>query len=143
MYTNPSQSDFETFFYRDFPYGTDPTVSVTPTDIANAFALTNITINQGLWPDQSSYNIGYLYLTAHYLVLNLRAGSQGLNGQWNWTQTNKAVSGVSEAFAIPQRLIDNAELMAYTKTNYGNQYLMLLLPILSGQMFTVCGRTKP
>lgn len=143
MFVAPTVAQFKTQFIRDFPYGTDPNISVLDIDIINAFNLTDISINQDLWANQTAYQIGYGYLAAHYMVLNLRASSQGLNGQYNWAQNSKSVQGVSEAFTIPQRLIDNPDFMAYTKTNYGAMYLNLLWPMLVGPSFTVCGRTKP
>lgn len=142
MYTAPTVANFQAQFFRDFPYGTDPAVAVLPQDITNAFNMVDITINQALWDNQTQYTLGYLLLAAHFLVLSLRASSQGLNGQANWAQNSKSVGAVSESFTIPQRIIDNPELMAYTKTNYGFQYLQLVLPQLSGQMFSVCGRTN-
>ena len=141
-FTNPAVSDFQNQFVRDFPFGTDPNVSVTATDIANAFTFTNVLINQALWPDQGSYNLGYLLLSAHFLVLNLRASSQGLNGQYNWMQNNKAVGSVSEGFEIPERIKNNPDFMQYYKTNYGAQYMNLLWPQLAGQMFQICGQTS-
>lgn len=143
MYTAPTIANFKTQFFRDFPYGTDQNVAVLDQDILNAFNQCDITINAQLWPNQSAYNYGYLLLAAHYLVLALRASSQGLNGQYNWAQNSKAVGSVNEAFQIPQRLIDNPDFMAYAKTNYGAQYLNILWPYLCGQMFSVAGRTKP
>lgn len=143
MFTAPTVAQFKVQFNRDFPYGTDPATSILDTDITNAFNLVDISINQGLWSDQTSFQIAYGYLAAHFLVLNIRASSQGLSGQYNWAQNSKSVQGVSEGFAIPQRIIDNPDFMAYTKTNYGAMYLNLVWPLLSGQMFTVYGRTKP
>lgn len=139
----PTIAQFQAQFIRDFPYGTDPNTSVLDVDILNAFNLTDITINQGMWSNQTSFQIAYGYLSAHFLVLNLRASSQGLNGQYNWAQNAKGVGGVNESFSIPQRILDNPDFMAYTKTNYGAQYLNLLWPQLSGQIFTVCGTTQP
>lgn len=118
-------------------------VSVLDADIVSAFNLVDININQALWSNQISYTLGYLYLAAHYMVLNIRASSQGLNGQYNWAQNSKSVQGVSEGFEIPQRIKDNPDFMAYTKTNYGAQYINMLWPQLAGQVFTVCGRTLP
>lgn len=146
MFTNPQITDFKAQFFRDFPFGGstgDPANFVLDQDIANGFAYASLNINPALWPTQSAYNLGYLLLSAHRMVLNIRASSQGLNGQYNWAQTQKGVGQVSESFQIPQRIIDNPELMMLTKTNYGAQYLEMLLPLLAGQMFTVCGRTKP
>lgn len=142
-FTTPTVADFKAQFARDFPYGTDPATSVLDLDITNAFRFTNVNFNSDFWADQGSYSLGYLLLTAHYMVLNLRASSQGLNGQYNWIQTNKSVGSVSEGFSIPQRILDNPEFAMLSKTNYGAQYLLLILPQLSGQVFSVCGSTRP
>jgi hypothetical protein len=142
-YTNPSTSDFKAQFVRDFPYSTDANLGVLDSDISSAFTFVNMNMNPELFPDQTSYNLGYLLLSAHYLVLNLRASSQGLNGQFNWAQMNKAVGSVSEGFQIPERIQNNPELMMLSKTNYGAQFLQLILPQLAGQVFTVLGHTKP
>jgi hypothetical protein len=143
LYTTPTVAAFKSQFIRDFPYGSDPSVAVIDTDITNAFNFVDMSINPALWDTQQAYTIGYLLLAAHYLVLNLRASSQGLNGQYNWAQNSKSVGAVSESFTIPQRIIDNPELMMFAKTNYGAQYLMLLLPQLAGQTFSICGATLP
>lgn len=143
MFTAPTIADFKARFFRDFPYSTDMNVGVLDQDVLVAFNQVDITINPALWGTQLSYSQGYLLLAAHFLVLNLRASSQGLNGQYNWTQNSKSVQGVSEAFTIPEDIIKNPAYMAYTKTNYGAMYLNQLWPQLVGQMFTVFGRTRP
>lgn len=143
MYVAPTIANFQAQFIRDFPYGTDINTQVLDNDILNAFNLVDMNINQALWDSQQSYAMGYLYLAAHYLVISLRQSSQGINGQWNWSQQSKGVGSVNEAFGIPQRMMDNPEFMALTKTNYGAQYLVFLLPKLVGNYFSVCGRTHP
>jgi hypothetical protein len=138
-YNNPSVADFQGQFVRDFPYGTDPNNDVLDSDIAYAFQFANMMINPDFFGSQGSYTVGYNLLAAHFLVTNLRASSQGINGQFSWLQTNKNVGSVSEAFSIPQRILDNPELAVLTKTNYGIQYLSIVLPQLTGQMFGVFG----
>jgi len=143
VFTNPSVQNFKDQFIRDFPYGTDPNVSVLDADILNSYVQANIMANPIFWADQGSYTYGYLLLAAHFLVLNLRASSQGINGQWNWAQNSKGVGSVSEGFQIPERISANPELMMLTKTNYGAMYLQLILPQLMGQVYSVCGWTHP
>jgi hypothetical protein len=143
VFSNPSVADFRARYTRDFPYGTDQTVAVLDADIANAFLDTNVVINQALFDDQSSYNLGYLKLSAHYLVLNLRASSQGINGQWAWLEQSKSAGSVATAFGIPQRVLDNPVFAGLCKTNYGAAYLLQILPALSGAAFAVCGGTQP
>lgn len=142
-FNNPSVADFQNQFFRDFNYGTDVNNNVLNRDIANAFVMTNITINPALWADQASYSLGYLLLSAHFMVLSLRSSSQGINGQFNWAQNSKTVGPVTESFEIPERIKNNPDFMQYYKTNYGAAYMALLWPLLCGQMFTVAGHTKP
>jgi hypothetical protein len=142
-YNNPSIADFKAQFVRDFPYGTDINTQVTDADIASAYTFTNINISQSLWADQSSYTLGYLLLAAHYLVQNLRASSQGINGQFAFLEQGKSVGAVNLSSAIPQRILDNPNFSMLSKTNYGAEYLQLLWPQLSGQMFIACGSTRP
>lgn len=142
-FNNPAVADFKNQFVRDFPYGTDVNTSILDADIANAFQNVNFNINQALFSDQGSYTYGYCLLAAHYLVINLRASSQGINGQFNFLQNQKSVAQVAEAFGIPQRILDNPYLSMLCKTNYGAQYIGLLLPQLTGPGFTVCGFTQP
>lgn len=142
-YTNPSVADFKAYFNRDFPYGTDIQTSVLDSDITKAMEMTNINMNQGLFGYQASYAIGYLLLSAHYLVMNLRQSSQGLNGQFSFTEQSKSVGGVSQAFAIPQRVLDNPDWAILMKTNYGAQFLQIILPQLTGNVFIAYGSTRP
>lgn len=141
-YTVPSVSDFKAYFVRDFPYGMDME-SVMDTDITKAISEAGFNINQGLFGTQEQFTIGYLYLTAHYLVIDLRAGSQGVNGKYSWLTTSRSVGSVSEGMQVPQRILDNPYLAMLSTTNYGAKYLSLLLPQLTGQIFTSEGTTLP
>ncbi len=142
-YTAPTVAQFQSQFIRDFPYGTDPNTSVLDQDITNAFNMVDYQINSDFFPDQNSYNMGYLYLAAHFLVLNLRNSSQGLSGQYTWLQQSKSVGGVSEGFAIPQRVLDNPDFAMFFKTSYGAMYFQMVWPNLSGQMFAAYRGTQP
>ncbi len=142
-FQNPSVQDFKDYFFRDFPYGTDIETQITDPDIAKAFQMTNINFSQTLWADQGSYNVGYLELSAHYLVMNLRMSSQGINGQFNFLESGKSVGSVSQNFAIPQRVLDNPDWAILMKTGYGATYLQLVLPQLTGQIGIAYGSTRP
>lgn len=144
MFSNPSVADFQVYFSRDFPFGgSDPNTSVLDSDIAKAFMSTNVNINTALFADQGSYTLCYLLLAAHYLVTNLRSSSQGINGQYSWLEQSKGVGGVNQSFSIPQRVLDNPYWSMLSKTNYGAEYLQLLLPQLMGQMYIAVGSTRP
>lgn len=138
-FQNPTVSDFKSQLSRDFPYGTDPSNDVTDGDITYAFQFVNVSLNQGFFSDQGTYTLGYNLLAAHYLVTNLRSSSQGINGQYNWLQNSKGVGQVNEAFSIPQWILNNAYLSQYSKTNYGAQYIQLIMPQLIGMTYGVFG----
>lgn len=142
-YNAPTIENFKAYFFRDFPYGTDPNTSVLDADIAKAFGQTNVNINQALFSSQEDFSIGYLLLAAHWLVIDLRMSSQGLSGAYSWVTTSKSVGSVSESFQVPDRVLANPEFSMLAQTNYGAKYLQLLLPRLTGQMFGVVGSTRP
>lgn len=142
VFTQPTIADFKAYFNRDFPYGA--TIDkVMDSDIQKGMDLATINLNVGLFCTQQQYTIGFLLLSAHYLVLDLRASSQGIAGNYPWLTTSKSVGSVSEGLAIPPRILDNPIFAMLTKTNYGAQYLDMVLPQITGQMFTVHGRTLP
>lgn len=142
-FENPTIDDFKAYFFRDFPYGTDMNTSVLDADIGKAYGQTNVNINQALFANQADYNIGYLLMAAHYLVIDLRMSSQGLSGTYEWMTTSKSVGSVSESFQIPQRILDNPYFAMLTQTNYGAKFLQLVLPQLTAQVFNAFGRTLP
>lgn len=140
-WTNPTVVDFQTQYFRDFPYGFDngDLSQVQNQDIQAALQKAAAFINPSLYAGQQPYNVGFLALAAHYLVLSLRASSQGIAGQWPWMVVSKGVGGVSEGIQIPQWVMDNPVWSALSTTNYGMDFLFGVLPNLVGQMFTVFG----
>lgn len=142
-YVQPTIQDFKDYFYRDFPYGTDIDTSVVDADITKAFGQTDVNMNQDLFSDQSSYTICYLLLAAHYLVVDLRMSSQGINGQYSFLEQSKTVGSVSQSFGIPQRILDDPYFSMLSKTNYGAKYLQLVIPQMAGQIWVNYGSTRP
>ncbi len=147
-FTFPSVADFKAYFFRDFAY--DPAVAppydltkIQDLDITKAMEEAKRNFNSALFGTQEEYTMCFLYLTAHYMVMDLRASSQGIAGSYAWLTTGKSVGSVSESFGIPQKILDNPLLAMYSKTNYGAKYLSLVLPYITGPMFTVCGGTSP
>jgi hypothetical protein len=114
---------------------------VSDLDITNAFAEACITFNDNLFSDDEDIKLGYLYVSAHYLVHDLNAGGaeNGSSGQVN----SRSVGNVSESYSIPQWQLDNPIYGFYAKTSYGNKYLNMVLPRLVGNFGTVEGCTTP
>lgn len=141
-FDNPTSSDFRSYFARDFPYGSTQ-ASVMDQDIVTALTDAETYVNTNLFPNQGQYTIGILLLAGHFLVMNLRASSQGIQGSYPWLTSNKSVGSVAEGFTIPDRILENPEFAMLSKTYYGSKFLFLILPQLSGQIFSVCGATNP
>lgn len=141
MFYNPTIQEFKDYFFRDFPFGTDPAEKVVDQDIAKAFGQTNMFINQRLFDDNPDYKIGYNLLAAHFLVIDFQMSSQGLGSAFSWIESSKSVGSVSQSFAIPQSIQDDPQYAMLTRTGYGAKYLSLVLPKLVGNVFAVKGKT--
>lgn len=143
MLVNPTIEDFKSYFFRDFPYGENVSENVLDSDIEKAMDIVICQINTALFCSQQEYTTGYLNLAAHYLCLNIQASSQGLYGRFEWASASKSVGSVSVSQSIPETVSKNPVLSWLTTTNYGINYLMIILPRLSGSMFIAAGRTNP
>jgi len=137
----PTIADFKSYFKRDFPFG-DTESTVGDDDIQKALDEASVNLNPVFFTTQKAYTIGYLSLTAHFLVMNFRASSQGISGTFQWLEASKGVGSVNQSFSIPQYILDHPVLSLLSKTTYGTKYLSMILGQLAGQMFSVCGATK-
>ena len=111
-------------------------------DITNAYAEACITFNDTLFVADDDMILGYLYLSAHYLVNDLNAGgldSGGTTGLAN----SRSVGNVSESYSIPQAYLDSIIYSFYAKSSYGLKYLNMIVPRLAGNIVTACGATQP
>lgn len=141
-YTIPDVAAFKAYFVRDFIYAENVS-SVMNADIQKGLDDAGVNINPSLFASQQIFNIAYLNLAAHFMVLSLSSASQGVQGRYTWLVSSKSVGNVSESYTIPQRFIDNPYLASLSKTNYGAKYLSMVLPLITGNMFTVEGGTTP
>lgn len=142
-YTNPNIDAFKAYFQRDFVYGSNPSLNVLDSDITKALTKAAIYINQNLFPYQAAYDIGFLNLSAHLMVIDLQSASQGAAGSWDWLISSKSVGNVSTSMAIPDKILAHPLYSYYSKTNYGLEYLMQVFPYMVGVTFTVEGKTLP
>lgn len=158
MFVKPLVSEFKTFFSRDFPYAPyipdpidpinnpptqDPSVGVTDADISKAMLEADQIINPGICPTQEAFTLWYMYITAHFLVMDLRAAAQGLESSFSWITTSKSVGSVSESYGVPARINDNPMFAMFSKTYYGGKYMTLVMPYLLGPVYVVHGKTTP
>lgn len=114
---------------------------IQDSDIMRAFNEAVINFNVNLFTDQNSAIMVFLYLVAHYLVIDLNNAMNPLAlGFMGFTQS-KSVGSVSESYGIPQWMLNNQALSAYAQTGYGRKYLSLIQPYLIGNVLFFPGRT--
>lgn len=116
---------------------------VNPLDITNAFAEAQVIFNQGLFGDDATVTLAYLYLTAHYLVNDLRTASQGVNSTGTFAVTSKSAGSMSESYEIPEKYMQNPQLQFLTTTGYGMKFLSFVIPTLVGNIGAVCAQANP
>ena len=141
-YTYPAVADFKLYFVNDFPYGDDDG-QVPDTEISRAMDEAKFNLNSAFASTQEQFNILFFYMTAHYLVMDIRAASQGSSGVYSWVESSKSVGSVTQGFSVPQRIMDSPSLAMLTNTMYGGKYLQLILPRIVGQILPICGSTRP
>lgn len=143
-FTIPTPAQFKAQFEFDFPYaalenGNPGTNSKRVRDVDITNAQTAATVNStSRWANQTEYTYTFNLLTAHFLVTNLLARSQGIRGQGEWLVQHKSIDGISSSYAIPPRVLNSPTLAPISKTTYGCQYLSLLAPRLVGNIMAVC-----
>lgn len=116
---------------------------VLDSDIINAFAEAMVVLNQGLYGPDSTIRMAYLYLTAHFLVNDLKTSAQGIASTGNYPVSARTVGSVSESYSIPEAYLEDPILSFYTKSGYGLKYLNMTLPNTVGNIGVVYGATQP
>lgn len=118
----------------------EPNDLISDLDITNAFAEACISFNDSLFSDSDDMILGYLYLTAHFLVNDLNAG--GVDGGQIGIANSRSVGNVSESYSIPQVYLDNPTFAFLSRSSYGAKYLNMVIPRLAGNMACVWGGTN-
>lgn len=114
---------------------------ITDEDIEEAFNEAKINFNANLFPTDDKAKIPFLYLAAHYLIIDMDAAQNPFAmGFMGFTQS-KSVGSVSESYGIPQWMLNNPRLSSYAQTKFGRKYLSLIQPYLIGNIIFTPGRT--
>jgi hypothetical protein len=117
---------------------------VQDSDITRAFSEALIACNQALFDSDANNKIGFLYLTAHYLVIDLRAALGGLNAAGGgFPVSSRTVGSVSESYTIPASILESPLYALYAQTAYGTKYLALIISKITGNITSVWGGSLP
>lgn len=112
-------------------------------DITRAFGEAEVSLNQEIFGDDATIRLAYLYLTAHYMVMDIRTARAGVNSTGEGFQTGRSVGSVSVSSQLPQDFINDPVLGYFYKSGYGQKYLSFLIPRLRGNIGVVAGWTQP
>ena len=129
--------DFKEYFDREFEYGPD---DVRDKDVVRAIEMAETIYNPGIYPDEPTREKALLYLSAHFLQLNLDGSDAG--GQADGIMQSRSADGISESRAIPQWMLEGDNAF-YATTIYGQRWLAITLPYTVGQFHVVRGGTLP
>lgn len=133
-------SEFKQLFDRgQFDYG-DFVPSIRDKDIEEAIFEAEAVFNCDLYgSDEDICKKALLYLTAHYLTLDIEATDSG--GMPMFNQTSRSADGISESVHIPDWMAQG-DFAFYSTTMYGQKYLVLSKPYLDGTIYSVSGGTQ-
>ena len=142
--------DFKTHFSRDFEYAIPIGMTsspydceqsyVTDLDINKAFSEATINFNEGLFGDDDTLKITFLYLSAHYLCNDLQSSMQGIGSAGQFPVNSRSVGGVSESYNLPD-WINDPILGYFSTTRYGQKYVSLIKPLMIGNISVCEGAT--
>lgn len=138
--------DFKKRFARDFRYG-QGTDTVMDSDIANAMQDAMVAFNPGLFSVADGWT-GFLYLSAHFVRLNIEAAGGlaaeseglGIENQAEQVLSGANISGVSKNHVEPPEWIKRFPLLQQLwLTTYGQKYCAMVQPVLVGNVSGVLG----
>lgn len=117
---------------------------ITDEDIKEAFIEAKGNFNYNLFPGKENENLlkrAFLYLTAHYLVMDLSMSQGG--GASAFIMTSKTVGSVSASYGVPQKILNNPLYSYLAGTQFGLKYLSYLYTRAVGNIHVVRGTTLP
>lgn len=110
-------------------------------DILRAFKEAKVNYNAGLFSEEETAKMVFLYLAAHYLVIDLNNAQNPLGmGFMGFTQS-KSVGSVSESYMVPSFATNNQVLSQYILTGYGRKYVSLISPYIIANIMLIPGGT--
>lgn len=117
-------------------------------DIQKAIAEANLSFNEALFDDNVSddymgdRNLAFMYLTAFYLVLDIKNATSGLSSNaYSMFVSNKSVGNVSEGYSFPTWVASNPMYSLYLDNGYGKKYLTYIIPRIVGWIHLSAGGT--
>lgn len=138
--------EFKEFFFRDFPYAEedkpDDLSKIINKDIEKAIDEASMSFNKSLWTTEKKKKTAFLYVTAYYLVVDIKNAQTGLASSTSGLLSSKSVGDVSESYTFPTWVLNSPMLSQFMDNGYGKKYLSLVYPLLKANTIgLVYGRT--
>jgi hypothetical protein len=113
---------------------------VSDEDIENAFKEALMNFNSGLF-NKDDIKLPFLYLAAHYLDHDIKAGQKG--GGMAGFLTSYAVGDVNVGLGIPTYYMNNPFYAFLGRSPYGIKYFSMIYLLLTGNVGCVRDLTNP
>lgn len=110
-------------------------------DIDNAYSEACMKFNADLFKGDDQIKIGYLYLTAHFLVQDLQ--NNGVGSSYSGPVKSRTVGNVSETLEVPKWLVNSPTFSFLGTTWYGIKYANMIWNRTRGTMKSVWTGTNP
>lgn len=137
-----SVDDFKNYFRRDFPYGECIDENLLDEDIEKAIREATMGFNEDLFESGEEKSIAMLYLTAFYVVVDIKNAISGLSSNaYNTFVSSKSVGNVSESYGFPSWVSNNPMYSLYLDNGYGKKFLSLIIPRINGFFYLAKGAT--
>lgn len=112
---------------------------ISDNDISRAFTEAKMNFNPKLFPKCDGCRMAFLYLSAHYLVIDMNNAQNPFAMGGMGLVASKSVGSVSESYSIPQWILNDKNLGLYAQTGYGRKFLSLVIPRLHGNLIFTKG----
>lgn len=132
--------------------GTDPTKwsaanlsqdsYIVDDDIEKAFAQAREYTNPEIFDTSRALIDAYLFCTAHYMVMDIRAAEGGLDSRGSAIAQSRSVGSVSESLAIPDAFTKDPQWAYFAQTAYGQKFLSYVIPRVTGRVGVASGATQ-
>lgn len=111
-------------------------------DIEKAINEADLSFNKELFDDCESRSLALMYLTAFYLVVDIKNGCAGISSNaYASFVSNKSVGNVSEGYGFPAWVANNPMYSIYLDNGYGKKYLSFIIPRINGWFYLSEGAT--
>ena len=119
-------------------------VYVLDSDIEKAIFQAKQFFNSNLFSTDEELLSYFVYLVAHYLVIDIQMSQEGINSTGYYIPNHVTVGDVSESYSNPTNSQgDSSIVYQLNQTRYGQKYLALISPLMVGRFSCVGGSTTP